>query len=120
MHPRPTQQTLFLSLETELTEESLLRQTGPIDETLRSTPLDFRLLIDASQMTGYTSEARNAFVEWHRSHKARCARVAIVTDRKLWHMVIRAMGVASGQPMHPFTDRASAESWLLESTADTA
>ena len=113
MRKGPTARTLFLSLDGELTEDSLERQMKPIDATLAASKLTHRLLIDANAMTGYTSEARGAFVDWHRTNKGRLGRVAIVTERMLWHMVIRAMAMASGQQMRPFSDRTEAEAWLL-------
>lgn len=70
------------------------------------------LLIDASRMTGYETAARQAFVAWNRENRDRVTTVAVVTDKPLWHMVVRAMSLASAQSMRPFHTRAEAETWL--------
>jgi hypothetical protein len=72
------------------------------------------LLVDCRTMTGYDAEARALFVSWNKAHRHRVDRVAIVTDNRLWHMVISAMSLASRQEMRPFADPAGAERWLEE------
>lgn len=80
----------------------------------RATPgtTRFPLLVDCSAMTGYDSEARASFVAWNAKNRDRIAGVAIVTDNVLWHMVIRAMSLASGTEMRAFDRVDSAERWL--------
>lgn len=68
-------------------------------------------LIDCRAMTDYELAARHAFVEWLKRSKP--AKVAIVTDRELWHLVIRTMSLASGVPLMPFADERAARDWLL-------
>ncbi|MDD9936816.1 MAG: STAS/SEC14 domain-containing protein [Myxococcales bacterium] len=76
------------------------------------------LVVDCMLMHGYDVAARAHFVEWMREHRPRIRRVAVVTDRKLWHMVIRAMAFASGQQMTALSDRSELSGWL--SSADAA
>ena len=71
-----------------------------------------RILVDCSTMTSYDPEARSRFVRWGRESVQRLERVGIVTDKTLWHMIIRAMALASGVQMRPFVDPADAEAWL--------
>lgn len=72
----------------------------------------FPMLVDCSAMTGYDSEARASFVAWNTKNRARIAGVAIVTGNVLWHMVIRAMALASGTEMRAFDRAEDAERWL--------
>ena len=69
------------------------------------------LLVDATRMTGYDVDARERFIVWNRQHKSQFFAVAIVTGHLRWHMVIRAMALASSQKLCPFTDRATALNW---------
>lgn len=70
------------------------------------------MLFDCLGMTAYDMEARHAFVAWHRAHRGRVRAVAVVTEKMLWHMVVSAMAMASGQTMRAFAKREEAEAWL--------
>ena len=70
------------------------------------------LLVDALEMTDYDAEARSAFVAWNERVRDRIQRVAIVTDKPIWRMVISAMGVASRQKMRAFGSTREAREWL--------
>jgi len=70
------------------------------------------LLVEALEMTDYDAEARTAFVAWNERTRGRIQRVAIVTDKPIWRMVISAMGVASRQKMKAFDSIAAAQAWL--------
>ncbi len=75
------------------------------------------LIFDCREMTDYEPEARELFVRWHRTHRGRIGAVAIVTDRPLWHLVISAMALASGQTMKAFSDLEDARRWVGERAA---
>lgn len=68
------------------------------------------VIVDCRKMIDYELDARHAFVAWIRELKPR--RVAIVTDRVLWRMVITGMSLASKVPMHWFANDADAQAWL--------
>lgn len=70
------------------------------------------VLVDALEMTDYDAEARTAFVAWNRRTRDRIQRVAVVTDKPIWRMVISAMGVASRQKMRAFASKSEAREWL--------
>jgi hypothetical protein len=89
-------------------QQATMRVDGDLSKT--STPVG--LLVDCSQMNGYDADARTFFVQWSRTARARLRRMAVVTDRPLWHMVVAGMAFASGQAMRAFGTRASALSWL--------
>ncbi len=76
----------------------------------RSGPIS--LLIDCRQMSGYDVEARSAFVAWNKRWRSRLHRVAILTENRLWHVLVSAMALASGQEMRAFFGRSDAERWL--------
>ncbi len=69
------------------------------------------LVVDARQMTGYDEAARNLFVSWNAHHRNQILRVAIVTDKLLWRMVITAMSLAAQQDMRPFLNELEAWAW---------
>ena len=70
------------------------------------------LLVDCSAMDDYEAEARRLFTEWNSQNRHRIDRVAVVTEKVLWHMVIRTIGLASSQTMKPFDTRDAAFEWL--------
>jgi hypothetical protein len=76
------------------------------------------LLIDCRTMDGYESDARALFVQWNSENRAHISRVAVVTDRGLWHVVVSAMALASGQKLKAFYDWDEATSWLAEGGRD--
>lgn len=73
---------------------------------------DCAMVLDCFAMDDYDLDARHAFVDWQRENKGRLRGVAILTTRSVWHVVISAMSLASGQKMRPFDNRASAVAWL--------
>jgi hypothetical protein len=81
----------------------------------RLPPEGAPLLVDATQMTGYDVDARDRFVAWNREHKSHIVGVAIVTRNLRWHMVIRAMALASGQHLCPFDALEPALEWCAAS-----
>ena len=68
------------------------------------------IVVDCRKMIDYELDARHAFVAWIREVKPK--RVAILTDRVLWRMVISGMSLASKVPMQWFATEAEAETWL--------
>ena len=72
------------------------------------------MLIDASRMTDYDMDSRTYFVSWMRERYKDIQGVAIVTDNTIWHMVIRAMSLASSVRMQAFRDRKQALLWLSD------
>lgn len=100
---------LLVRLEGHLTTEVL-------EGALPQTDWDDRavMIVDCSTMTGYDGAARSEFVRWHRAHRERIAAVAVVTEKPLWHLVVSAMSLASGQQMRAFDDLRSARSWVRD------
>ncbi len=72
------------------------------------------LLVDATDMTDSDAGAREAFVSWNDRMRGRVGRVAIVTGKPMWRMVITAMGMASRQKMKSFDTISAALAWLAE------
>lgn len=70
------------------------------------------ILVDALSMISYDLDARHAFVEWMRQASPR--KVAILTTRPMWRMVIGGMAMASGVSMQAFPDAVTADAWLRE------
>lgn len=85
----------------------------------RLPPEGASLLVDATQMTGYDVLARDRFIAWNREHKQQLFAVAIVTGSLRWHMVIRAMALASSQKLCPFMERGAAEQWCAAQRSAT-
>lgn len=105
-------------LEGHLTREVLERELEKVAPAVPSqrAPTGSRragglVLLDCTRMTDYDLEARHAFVAWLKGSLP--AKVAILTDRELWHLVIRTMSLASGVPLMPFADERAAREWLL-------
>jgi len=97
-----------VELTGHLTLEAVEAALSPLHDGLAD---GVSLVFDCTEMTGYDRAARSRFVEWHGAHRDRIARVAIVTDRTLWHVAVTAMSLASSTTMRAFRARAEAEAW---------
>jgi hypothetical protein len=104
---------VVVNLEGHLTEETLSRALRVAEDDVERLGRA-SLVIDATQMTGYATAAREYFVAWHRRYRDRLGRVAVVTNKPLWHMVIRAMSFAASVSMQPFSARLEALEWARE------
>lgn len=98
-----------IPLEGHLTEPAL---AATLSAAAQQIEPPCAMVVDCLAMDDYDPDARRAFVEWHKAHKARVSAVAILTSKASWRLVISAMALASGQRMKPFADRASAEAWI--------
>lgn len=104
---------LDLVLTGHLTRESLDAGLAPLSERLdKVSGPSHVLVVDARRMTGYDAAARARFVEWNSHYKNRLRRVAILTERVAWKLVVSTMALASGQHMKAFTGHAEADAWL--------
>jgi hypothetical protein len=100
-----------VDLRGQLTAQTLRAALQPVHERLDRDDTKIGLVVDARAMTGYERAARDLFIHWNAENRPRIARVAIVTDRMSWRMVIAAMSLASGQAMRAFADMAHARRW---------
>ena len=110
----PTLATRIIPIQLvgRLDEHQLTPKLEMLSEHLRRGPAN--VVIDCKRMTDYTAEARRCFVAWIAQHRGLLQRVAIVVEQPLWHMVIRAMSFASGQPLQSFDTRDEADAWLKQ------
>ncbi len=97
--------TVEITLVDRLTQQSLSAALAAIEDELHRGDR-VHLVVDALAMTSYTTEARELFVQFARRESGRIARFSILTDRSLWRVVISAMSLASGVPMHAYPSRA--------------
>jgi hypothetical protein len=100
-----------VTLTGHLTVNQLTAALTPVVSRTDQTT-EVPLLFDCLHMTGYDTEARERFVEWHKKQGKQITRVAILTTNPIWSVVIAAMALASGHSMKAFSRRAEAESWL--------
>lgn len=84
-----------------------------------STPYQWRkrvrevaILVNCLNMSNYELAARSSFVTWNARNRAKIDRVAVVTAKTVWHVVVSAMALASGQKMRAFHTLTQAEQWL--------
>lgn len=90
-----------LPLSGHLSRESLDAAIGQIEDQLSMFD-PCHLVVDALEMTGYTGEARQRFVDFAREHGDALGRISILTTKPLWRVVISAMSLASGKTMRPY------------------
>jgi hypothetical protein len=45
-------------------------------------------------------------------HRSQLSAIAILTEKKLWHMVVSAMALASRTEMRAFADATETDQWL--------
>lgn len=105
---------VVVQLDGHLTEGELRSALTSASATLAKAPTGANLLVDCHSMTGYDAAARQFFVDWNSRYKSKVNSVAIVTEKTLWHVVVSAMALASGQRMKAFDSRVEAMGWLKE------
>ena len=72
------------------------------------------LVVDCRSMQGYALDARHAFVDWNRRNASSISRVAVVTDNRMWWMVIATMSLASRRAMRAFATVQEASTWARD------
>lgn len=114
----PTSPYQLLTLRGHLTRGDLQASLQPVARNLLARRA--ALVVDARLMTSYDDDARALFVDWNTQHRDHIVRVAVVTERTLWRMVISAMALASQQDMRSFADLPAAQQWATQpETAET-
>jgi hypothetical protein len=109
----PAKGVVVLSLRGTLTVGTLTKALRDVEPGLRvGSPIG--VVVDALQMTGYEAAAREQFVSWHHQRRECISRVAVVTENRLWHMVVRAMSFAARVPMQPFRELGPAMAWARD------
>jgi len=98
-------------LSGHLTTSSLKEETDRLEGLLPQ--LGGLLTLDCAEMDSYDADARSTFVAWARHRLVGGSKVAIVTQKPLWGMVIDAMALVSGVKMRALTSLGQGESWLL-------
>lgn len=104
-------QVFTCRLTGHLTRSQLETELARVPARAASGATEQCVLLDCLTMVDYDLDARHAFVVWLKSHRPQ--KVAILTNRSLWRMVIQAMSMASKVPLQPFEDVDSARGWLL-------
>ncbi len=100
--------TLTGHLTREVLAQALDGATGRLGDGFHQVAL----IVDCRSMTGYDADARALFVSWNARFRSRIDRVAVITEKVLWHMVVAAMAIASSQRMKAFDRVEKAEAWL--------
>ena len=106
---------LSLTLTGHLTRSALDNQLASVTERFVDTQGRLPLLVDCLTMRGYDKDARERFISWNREHSQKLSRVAVVTEKQMWHLVVSVMALVSEQQIKAFNDRVAAERWLAES-----
>ncbi len=110
----PEGEPVVVQLDGHLSETVLRSALAGASVALVEASAGANLLVDCRDMTGYDAAARQLFVEWNSRYKSKVKSVAVVTERRLWHVVVSAMALASGQRMKAFDSRVEALGWLEE------
>jgi hypothetical protein len=105
---------LVLTLSGHLSRVGLDTELAPIAERLRVAQGREPLLVDCSTMTSYDQDARELFIDFNRKHARKLFRVAVVTEKQMWHLVVSVMALVAAQPIKAFSTRVDAEGWLTE------
>jgi hypothetical protein len=72
----------------------------------------YALLFDILQVSGYEPALLDDYIRWHKQHATQVHRVAVVTNRMIWRLVVRTLSVAGGGPIEPFDHVDAAGVWL--------
>ncbi|NVB38911.1 STAS/SEC14 domain-containing protein [Pseudenhygromyxa sp. WMMC2535] len=99
------------ALDGHLTAQQLERVLASMAEKLKLRSGPSPMVLDCRHMAGYDLDARHAFVDWNKLWRHQVSRVAIITQNRLYHVVIGAMSLASGQAMKGFAEEGEALAW---------
>ncbi len=91
--------------------------TETMEESLREISRDFgiskhAILIDTLGMQSYDMGAQKVFTQWVNEHSDSISKVAIVSDKQVWHMVISTMSPMMNVPMRVFYLKDDAKKWV--------
>jgi len=109
--PRPPENFL-VELTGHLTEAALTLQLSKVREADLLSVYKPGLIVDCRAMTGYDAQARELFTVWNARHRHRLMAVAVITENRLWHMILATMSMASKQQIKPFSRVQDAQQWL--------
>lgn len=102
---------LTIAIEGQLTVAGFRDQLDHAVERMRRGG-ELALLFDILRMSAYEPEVRDEYLRWHKRHGAGIRRVAVVTDRAMWRLVIATLGMASGGSTRAFDQVDPARAWL--------
>ena len=108
---------LPIVLKGHLTGPALERALETVTWSLEGKSDDCALVFDCLEMTGYDTEIRDIYITWHRRFKDRIKRVAVVTDRQLWRVVVSTVGLAVRGQVKTFNTLSPARSWAESSAS---
>lgn len=111
-HTARPPENFLVELSGHLTEAALAQQLGTIRETALLSVYKPGLIVDCRAMTGYDAQARELFTAWNARHRHRLMAVAVITENRLWHMILATMSMASKQQIKPFSRVQDAQLWL--------
>ena len=110
---------LKIVLNGHLTTRQLAQVFESLETEIEQLPESNSLIVDCMNMTGYDMNAQTTFIEWNKKWREKISRVAIVTDKWVWHMVISVMATQSKQLMKPFNNLEKAQEWLMQGAASS-
>lgn len=70
------------------------------------------LVVDISRMKTYQAASREYFIQWIEEHRRHVAAVAIITENRLWDMLVRAIAFSTGCRMASFPTVPAALRWV--------
>jgi hypothetical protein len=110
--------TVSIVLSEHLTRVDLEASLSVAVVSLRKGKIN--LVVDCRRMTRYDADARQYFVDWNRRWATHVNCVAIVLTNPIWHLVVAAMALASGQRMKAFGSISEAAEWISDSERTAA
>jgi hypothetical protein len=95
----------------ELTLADFREFEDAVTDELKNYPR-VNLLLDLSQMSGFTLDAALEDIQFNRQHVRDFNRIAVVTDSQWLAWLTWLSGVFSEADVQTFPERSDAESWL--------
>jgi len=97
-------------LKDQVTLDNFQRDLATAATQLR-TESGHALLFNILGMASYDPAIRDVYVTWYRAHKSRVRRVAVVTDKTMWRLIVATLGMATGGNTRAFERLEEAERW---------
>lgn len=72
------------------------------------------IIVDTLDMRTYDIDAQRVFIAWVNENSDQIVKVAVVSDKSVWHMVISTMVPLIDVPLKIFYEMDDAKTWVRE------
>jgi len=111
MYDRPAPMNVFtVEVQGYLTADEFASKLQSVSRRIQPGS-KVAVVFNVARMTGYEPEVRDTYVRWHKGAKPHIGRVAVVTEKPMWRLVVATLGMATGGTTKAFEKVDDALRW---------